>query len=118
MLTFEQRKAAVSKALEEIEKRLEQLRRREQVAKNWAAMTQVQRNAYLGAIKAKLNRLELEIAIAQAKRAAQPQTVVRKDTVSRQAQELLQRSRARKTAPAECAGIVCGHMRTPAGGRR
>jgi acyl-CoA reductase-like NAD-dependent aldehyde dehydrogenase len=99
MLTFEQRKAAVSKALEEIEKGIEQLRYREQVAKNWAAMTQVQRNAYLGAIKAKLNRLELEIAIAQAKQAAQRRPV------------------ARKTAPA-CNGIVCGHMRTPTGGRR
>jgi hypothetical protein len=118
MLTFEQRKAAVSKALEAIEKRLEQLRWREQAAKNWAAMTQVQRNAYLGAIAAKLNRLELEIAIAQAKRAAQQRPVARKDTVTRQAQELLQRSRAHKSAPTGCSGIVCGHMRTPAGGRR
>ena len=122
MTTVTQQRAAVMQVLQRttdaLEKRLEQLRWREQAAKNWAAMTQVQRNAYLGAIAAKLNRLELEIAIAQAKRAAQPRPVVRKDTVTRQAQELLQSSRARKTAPAECAGIVCGHMRTPTGGRR
>ncbi len=122
MLTFEQRKAEILRKLGETERALAEIQKQralnERVAKAWAAMNQVQRNAYLGAIAAKLNRLELEIAIAQAKRAAQPRPVVRKDTVTRQAQELLQSSRARKTAPAECAGIVCGHMRTPTGGRR
>mgnify|MGYP003378445084 CR=1 FL=1 len=121
MLTVQQ-KAVVLRKLTHIERELEKIQKqrqlKEQVAKNWAAMTQVQRNAYLGAIAAKLNRLELEIAIAQAKRAAQQRPPARKDVVNLQAQELLQRSRARKTAPAGCSGPVCGHMRTPTGGRR
>ena len=119
MLTVQQ-KAVVLRKLTHIERELEKIQKqrqlKEQVAKNWAAMTQVQRNAYLGAIAAKLNRLE--IAIAQATRAAQPRPPARKDVVNLQAQELLQRSRARKTAPAGCSGPVCGHMRTPTGGRR
>ena len=118
MLTVQQ-KAVVLRKLTHIERELEKIQKqrqlKEQVAKNWAAMTQVQRNAYLGAIAAKLNRLE--IAIAQATRAAQPRPPARKDVVNLQAQELL-RSRARKTAPAGCSGPVCGHMRTPTGGRR
>ena len=120
MLTVQQ-KAVVLRKLTHIERELEKIQKqrqlKEQVAKNWAAMTQVQRNAYLGAIAAKLNRLELEIAIVQAKRAAQQRPAARKDVVNLQAQELL-RSRARKTAPAGCSGPVCGHMRTPTGGRR
>jgi hypothetical protein len=122
MLTFEQRKAAVLQALmrvsDELEKRIKARAQLDAAAKNLAAMTPVQRKVYIDAIKAKLNRIELEIAIAQAKRAAQPRPVVRKDMVNLQAQELLQRSRARKTAPAACSGPVCGHMRTPTGGRR
>lgn len=124
MLTFEQRKAEVLRKLGETERALAEIRKQralnERVAKAWAAMTQAQRNEYLSAIaaKVKLNRIELEIAIAQAKRAAQPRAVVRKDMIELQAQELLQRSRARKTAPAACSGPVCGHMRTPTGGRR
>jgi septal ring factor EnvC (AmiA/AmiB activator) len=124
MLTLEQRKAAVLQALmrvsDELEKRIKARAQLDAAAKNLAAMTPVQRKVYIDAIKAKLNRIELEIAIAQAKRAAQPRPAVRKDKdmVELQAQELLQRSRARKTAPAACSGPVCGHMRTPTGGRR
>ncbi len=122
MLTLEQRKAAVLRALmkvsEELEKHIKARAQLDAAAKNLAAMQPEQRKAFLGAITAKLNRIELEIAIAQAKRAAQPRPVARKDTVTRQAQELLQRSRARKNAPAGCSGIVCGHVRTPTGGRR
>ena len=128
MTTTIQQRAAVMQVLQRtidvIEQRLEQARWREQAAKNWAAMTPAQRKV----ITAKVARLELNLAIFQATQAARPQTVVRKTApaaqrptatrIQRQAQELLQSSRARKTAPAECAGIVCGHMRTPAGGRR
>ena len=128
MTTTIQQRAAVMQVLQRtidvIEQRLEQARWREQAAKNWAAMTPAQRKV----ITAKVARLELNLAIFQATQAARPQTVVRKTApaaqrptatrIQRQAQELLQSSRARKTAPAECAGIVCGHMRTPTGGRR
>ena len=128
MTTTIQQRAAVMQVLQRtidvIEQRLEQARWREQAAKNWAAMTPAQRKV----ITAKVARLELNLAIFQATQAARPQTVVRKTApaaqrptatrIQRQAQELLQSSRARKAAPAECAGIVCGHMRTPAGGRR
>ena len=115
---------ALQKATDALEKRLEQLRWREQAAKNWAAMTPAQRKV----ITAKVARLELNLAIFQATQAARPRTEVRKTApaaqrptatrIQRQAQELLQSSRARKTAPTGCSGIVCGHMRTPAGGRR
>lgn len=117
MITTVQRAAALQslqRATDALEKMLEQARWREQAAKNWAAMTPAQRKV----ITAKVARLELNLAIFQATQAARPQTVVRKDTVTRQAQELLQRSRARKDAPAGCSGPVCGHMRTPTGGRR
>ena len=128
MTTVTQQRAAVMQVLQRttdaIEKRLEQLRWREQAAKNWAAMTPAQRKV----ITAKVARLELNLAVFQATQAARPRTEVRKTApaaqrptatrIQRQAQELLQSSRARKNAPAECAGIVCGHMRTPTGGRR
>ena len=91
-------KAEFLRKLGEIEQKLAELQKdrlfKERAAKNWAAMTPAR-------------RWEL---IRKA-------MIIEQDMVKLQAQELL-RSRARKTAPAACSGPVCGHMRTPAGGRR
>ena len=132
MTTMTPQRAAALKALQAatdaLEKRLEQLRWRERVAQNLASMTPTHRKIFLGAIAAKLNRIEREIAAAQATQAAQPRPVARKTApaaqrptatrISRQADELLRDSFARKSMPVGCSGPTCNRMRTPTGGRR
>ncbi len=132
MLTFEQRKAAVLRALmkttAELERHIKARAQLDAAAKNLAAMPPEQRKAFIGAIMAKLNRIEREIAAAQATRAAQPRPVARKTApaaqrptatrISRQADELLRDSFARKSMPVGCSGPTCNRMRTPTGGRR
>ena len=87
-------RAAALAALGKLEKRIQGLAWREKAAQNLATMTPAR-------------RWEITRRVM----------ILEQDLVKAQAQELL-RSRARKTAPAGCSGIVCGHMRTPTGGRR